>query len=620
MTQRDKRGVDELLAEDGHDVTANSVDEWWAVRPADGRGVYDLLSEKTSDETCDNHDRLHEDKDDRPKPNEAKKLVADWLTKNDLSFTKLTAKAVGFSDLARDAMAFVKIWGWKPSPKMAELKKFATENGFRVETDGPFGRLREDIDEAIKIGDVCAIDMKAAEANIAKDSSEFSGLSGAGDIWLRSLKSTVARGGDKVRILRLKDGNKAEVESTNRPDRSFIIPLAVLKPINESLDEAQINAGDVCSVDLKIVKTEAAKQGTPGQHWLKTVTDAVKKGGNVKILRIIGDVAEVESTFIMQAMIGSFNVPLKALTPVNEDIDHSAKGVYGILEAWGDPLDDNAQMLDEGSDDQGAAEELHLFISNDGDLYRQQYQPILKNLATKIGQGKYDHKLSVKMWMYLVENGAKKYAKEVSDEDDKRSWNDKFPPKVRQIVAQKLADEFRAEWNLGNYKHLLPAKYQKTEMPQIGEDSSEDRASLELDEVKTRPRDEADAMLEQLMNRISPFVKKLQAQIQPIHGGIWGYVKNIATFLVGNELDWNATNFEEAIKRGNFSHFYVDDRVLSGAKKVESNYAMKPVGVREFVAAVKELKRVLATTGEPERFVKIKILQETIIIPDTGKK
>ncbi|MDD5539761.1 MAG: hypothetical protein PHG61_03615 [Candidatus Marinimicrobia bacterium] len=58
------------------------------------------------------------------------------------------------------------------------------------------------------------------------------------------------------------------------------------------------------------------------------------------------------------------------------------------------------------------AREFYLFITNDGQLYRQQTQPIIKNLAIKKVKGVYDRELALKLWGYLVESGIKKYKKE----------------------------------------------------------------------------------------------------------------------------------------------------------------------------------------------------------------
>lgn len=66
-------------------------------------------------------------------PAAAKKIIVDKLNELKLPYEKVTAKTVGFTDLARDSMVFVTIHGWKPNPAMEELKKIAKENGFRVD-------------------------------------------------------------------------------------------------------------------------------------------------------------------------------------------------------------------------------------------------------------------------------------------------------------------------------------------------------------------------------------------------------------------------------------------------------------------------------------------------------
>ncbi len=110
-------------------------------------------------------------------------------------------------------------------------------------------------------------------------------------------------------------------------------------------------------------------------------------------------------------------------------------------------------------DDQ-AATELKLYIDNDADLQRQQGSSILKNLATKKAQGKYKHDLAVKLYGYLVENGAKKYAKEFGSPG--QAWHQMFPPSTRKEVAEDLTRDFEGEFELGNYESLLPKKYQSS--------------------------------------------------------------------------------------------------------------------------------------------------------------
>ena len=104
--------------------------------------------------------------------------------------------------------------------------------------------------------------------------------------------------------------------------------------------------------------------------------------------------------------------------------------------------------------DEQAAYELKTFTENDGDIYRQQTTSIIKNLATKKAQGKYNRDLAVKAFMHLAEAGAKKYTKEFGG-----TWNQIFSVPTRRHVATMWRDEFETEYELGNYDDLLPKKY-----------------------------------------------------------------------------------------------------------------------------------------------------------------
>lgn len=81
--------------------------------------------------------------------------------------------------------------------------------------------------------------------------------------------------------------------------------------------------------------------------------------------------------------------------------------------------------------------ELALYIDNDRDLYRQK-QAIEKSLETKVKRGKYDPKLAPKAWMFLVDEGAKKYCKEF-----RCDVRNTFPKK---FVKDPLAVEYAREW------------------------------------------------------------------------------------------------------------------------------------------------------------------------------
>lgn len=91
--------------------------------------------------------------------------------------------------------------------------------------------------------------------------------------------------------------------------------------------------------------------------------------------------------------------------------------------------------------DHTAARELFLFIDSDPDLYRQQYLPIIKNLARKIGKGVFNKALAVKLFMYLADSGAKKYNLEMGS-----PGVNIFSKPTRYFVAAQMARQFMDKW------------------------------------------------------------------------------------------------------------------------------------------------------------------------------
>lgn len=110
------------------------------------------------------------------------------------------------------------------------------------------------------------------------------------------------------------------------------------------------------------------------------------------------------------------------------------------------------------SESKGDVRELEIFVNNDADIYKRIMEPIIKNLMTKRAQGKYKSDMAVKAFMYAVDSGAKKYAK---DHANANEWNTIFPKNVRTEVAKSLRDDFEEEAEEGNYDEYIPKKYQK---------------------------------------------------------------------------------------------------------------------------------------------------------------
>ena len=99
--------------------------------------------------------------------------------------------------------------------------------------------------------------------------------------------------------------------------------------------------------------------------------------------------------------------------------------------------------------DAESSRELDLYIMNDEELYRRRFMPIILNLRRKINRGVYDHKKAVKLWMYLVDDAARKYVEEFGSQTD--DVKDMFPKETRLQVAQDLADRELENIKQGEY-------------------------------------------------------------------------------------------------------------------------------------------------------------------------
>ena len=104
-------------------------------------------------------------------------------------------------------------------------------------------------------------------------------------------------------------------------------------------------------------------------------------------------------------------------------------------------------MTDDGN--LADADELFISITTDGDLYRNSVKQIQKNLLKKIDKGNYDSEKAEKLWMYLVDAGAKKYNKQYNSNLSK--WFELFPISTRRLVAKRLSKKFESQVSLGEF-------------------------------------------------------------------------------------------------------------------------------------------------------------------------
>ena len=103
------------------------------------------------------------------------------------------------------------------------------------------------------------------------------------------------------------------------------------------------------------------------------------------------------------------------------------------------------------------ARELHLFIDNDYQLYKQQYLPILKMLTKRKLNGSYDSEKAIKAFENLAYTGAKKYRHDYHTLGKPMIVGliGGFTPATRRLTAIALRDQYEREYELGNYTELV---------------------------------------------------------------------------------------------------------------------------------------------------------------------
>ena len=99
--------------------------------------------------------------------------------------------------------------------------------------------------------------------------------------------------------------------------------------------------------------------------------------------------------------------------------------------------------------DTDAVNELDSFIMNDEDLYRRRFMPIISNIKRKLKRNVYDHEKAQKLWMYLIDDAARKYVSEFGSAGT--DVKDMFPKATRMQVAKILADREKENIEQGEY-------------------------------------------------------------------------------------------------------------------------------------------------------------------------
>ncbi|MFW9875031.1 MAG: Rho termination factor N-terminal domain-containing protein [Candidatus Thorarchaeota archaeon] len=104
--------------------------------------------------------------------------------------------------------------------------------------------------------------------------------------------------------------------------------------------------------------------------------------------------------------------------------------------------------------DETAKRELELWIDNTETLYRQKMS-IYKNLDRKQINGTYDKNKSVKLFLYMVDAGAKDYTKRFGG-----NWNTIFNRDTRISLAEEYAKEYldESKYDLELKKKIMERK------------------------------------------------------------------------------------------------------------------------------------------------------------------
>jgi hypothetical protein len=174
----------------------------------------------------------------------------------------------------------------------------------------------------------------------------------------------------------------------------------------------------------------------------KTALPLLKKHGikNVKVNNVAGDFLEVR-----------FLVDINKLKVIDKELTRKNRTAYGgIIETFNNKLLkviyeeiiklDRRGILKEKLSQE--ARELRLFIDNDARIYKSRYIPILKNLSKFKKKGKYNSKLAIKAFMYLLDDGAKQYIKDYTD-----GTTSIFSKKDKLELAKDYAEEFESQYN-----------------------------------------------------------------------------------------------------------------------------------------------------------------------------
>lgn len=135
--------------------------------------------------------------------------------------------------------------------------------------------------------------------------------------------------------------------------------------------------------------------------------------------------------------------------------DYRASTCFYCTQAWNRTHGMAPNARAQSPADPHAAAELVLFIENTADLSpggpHGQGRSVMLNALRKWRKGTYEPALAVRLFEYLTESGARRYAQEF---DRPTNWNVMFTVATRREAARQLEERFRADAESGEYEEV----------------------------------------------------------------------------------------------------------------------------------------------------------------------
>jgi hypothetical protein len=201
-----------------------------------------------------------------------------------------------------------------------------------------------------------------------------------------------------------------------------------------------VNKGKVGKVTLKSVAKPNSVKFYLYKRGNKVSAAQGDMGVNVKSFRIeqvdLGESQELQAKMALDDAGIKYKEKNNSIVIKKKDLKKAQRAFEKSFKKGGWPTLKTEEVLTEAAD-RDEVMEFKAFIENDPRLEKQKIIPIVKNIQRRMKAGTYDHKKAPKLWMYLVKEAAKLYAKEFDGM--------KYSSEVHKEVASQLADDYKAE-------------------------------------------------------------------------------------------------------------------------------------------------------------------------------